>query len=172
MTAEPNQGRSAAARNVEEIARLEREVMGPMPLGQRIGLAVTNVAGTPGFALAHVLAVASWMGWNVLASEAWRFDPFPYGLLTMIVSMEGVLLAILVLTTQNRMSAQNERRNQLDLQVDLLSEQEMTMVLRMLSRISDHLGVPPDDRERGATRELMEQTNIYELMDELRRKFS
>ena len=76
-----------------------------------------------------------------------------------------------MLTTQNRMSAQTDRRDQLDLQVSLLAEQEMTMVLRILSKISDHLGVARDDEEHGRTRELMERTNIYELMDELRRKF-
>jgi uncharacterized membrane protein len=85
--------------------------------------------------------------------------------------MEGVVLAILVLITQNRMTAQTDRRDHLELQVNLLAEQEMTMVLRMLGRISDHLGVAPDDRERAEARELMEETNIYELMEELRRKF-
>ena len=171
MTEEGKRASSAAARNVEEIARLERDMMGPVPLGERIGLAVTNVAGTAACALAHLVAVLGWMAWNSFAPVNWRFDPYPYGLLTMIVSMEGVLLAILVLTAQNRMSAQTDRRDHLDLQVNLLAEQEMTMVLRMLSRIADHLGLPRDDRERGATRELMEHTNVYELMEELRRKF-
>ena len=91
--------------------------------------------------------------------------------MTMIVSMEGVILAVFVLITQNRMSRQSDRRDHLDLQVDLLAEQEMTMVLRMLSRISERLGVSADDREQNATRQLMEDTNIYQLMEELRRKF-
>ena len=106
-----------------------------------------------------------------LATQPLRFDPYPYGLMTMIVSMEGVILAVFVLITQNRMSRQSDRRDHLDLQVDLLAEQEMTMVLRMLSRISERLGVSADDREQNATRQLMEDTNIYQLMEELRRKF-
>lgn len=167
-TADPSQ--SAAARNVEEIAKLERQVMGQLPLGERISHAITNVIGSAQCAFVHLLAFGAWMSWNASAPAAWQFDPYPFGLLTMIVSMEGVLVAILVLSTQNRMTAQSDRRDHLDLQVDMLAEQEMTMVLRMLSRISTHLGVEPDDAELGATRELMERTNIFELMEELRRK--
>ena len=171
MPDEQRRRSSATARNVEEIARLERQMMGPMPLGERISLAVTNVAGTGACAFAHLVVVLAWIGWNVLLPTNWRFDPYPFGLLTMIVSMEGVLLAVLVLTAQNRMSAQTDRRDHLDLQVNLLAEQEMTMVLRLLSRISDHLGIAPDDdREKGAARELMEHTNVYQLMEELQRK--
>jgi uncharacterized membrane protein len=172
MSEQAKEGISAAARNVEEIARLEREMMGPVPFGERISLAVTSVAGTAACAFAHLIGLLTWVGWNNFAPSDLRFDPYPFGLLTMIVSMEGVLLAILVLTAQNRMSAQTDRRDHLDLQVNLLAEQEMTMVLRLLSHISDHLGISPDDGEKGATRELMEQTNVYELMEQLRRKLT
>ncbi len=162
---------SAVLRNVEEIARLERESARDASLGARISLAITNVAGTFASAIAHVLVFATWMCWNTVSPAAWQFDPYPFGLLTMIVSMEGVLLAVMVLITQNRMSRQTDRRDHLDLQVNLLAEQEMTMVLRMLSRIHDRLSIQSDDRERDETRRLMEHTNIYELMEELRRKF-
>lgn len=76
-----------------------------------------------------------------------------------------------MLVSQNRMSVQSDQRDRLNLQVDLLAEQEMTMVLRMLSRIGDKLGVHPTDREQHATQQLMEETNIYQLMEELRRKY-
>jgi Protein of unknown function (DUF1003) len=68
--------------------------------------------------------------WNALASPALRFDPYPYGLLTFIVSLEGVLIATFVLTKQNRMAAQSDQRDHLNLQVDLLAEQELTVILR------------------------------------------
>jgi uncharacterized membrane protein len=168
---QPTPQRNAALRNVEEIARLEREHDAAVALGARISLAITTVAGTFAFAVAHLAGFAAWMAWNSFGPNTWRFDPYPYGLLTMIVSMEGVILAVFVLITQNRMSRQSDRRDHLDLQIDLLAEQEMTMVLRMLSRISDRLGVAPDAPEREETRALMEQTNIFELMEELRRKF-
>lgn len=171
MTRKPSPSIAAAIRNVEEIARLEREQSAELPLGSRISLAVTNVVGTFTFALVHVITFGVWMGWNLVGPAGARFDPYPFGLLTMFVSMEGVILAVFVLITQNRMSEQSDRRDHLDLQVDLLAEQEMTMVLRMLSRISERLDVAADDHERDETRRMMEQTNIYELMEELRRKF-
>ena len=166
---QPNAG--PAARNVAEIAKLEQEEMRQLPLTERLSLAITRTAGTFAFAAVHTIALLAWCGWNVMGPEGLRFDPYPFGLLTMIVSMEGVFLATFVLIAQNRMSAQSDRRDHLDLQVNLLAEQEMTMVLRMLTRISDHLGVRANDKEETEARELMESTNVYQLMEELRRKF-
>ena len=165
----PNPG--PAARNVAEIAKLEAAEVKQMPLSARISLTITGFVGTLAFALGQTVALIAWCVWNVTGPSGMRFDPYPFGLLTMIVSMEGVILAIFVLIAQNRMSAQSDQRDHLDLQVNLLAEQEMTMVLRMLSRISDRLGVRPDDREETEARALMESTNVYELMEELRRKF-
>jgi uncharacterized membrane protein len=159
-----------AIRNVEEIAQLEREGLASIRWGERLGLAITNVAGTPECALLHLFTFALWTAWNTHGPASLRVDPYPFGLLTMIVSMEGVILAIFVLITQNRMSVQTDRRDHLALQVNLLAEQEMTMVLRMLDRISQRVGVSPDDREHDEARELMQQTNIYELMEALRRR--
>ncbi|HZB26545.1 MAG TPA: DUF1003 domain-containing protein [Vicinamibacterales bacterium] len=160
-----------AARNVEDIARLEREALKEVPAATRVIVSITNAIGTPASALLHAMAFAAWTAWNGLAPATGRFDPFPYPLLTMLVSMEGVVLAVLILTTQNRMSVQTERRDQLDLQVNLLAEQEMTMVLRLLHRIAEHIGVARDAAEHDQTRELMEHTNIYQLMETLEKKF-
>jgi uncharacterized membrane protein len=165
-----DQPQSAAARNVEEIARLEHASLGSMSRGERLSVALTNAAGTGTCALAHVVLLAGWVLWNTRAPEAWRIDPYPFGLLTMWVSMEGVLLAILVLITQNRMSRQTDRRDHLDLQIDLLAEQEMTAVLRALRRIEDRLGVQADTGERSHAEQLMEPTDLGKLIDEMDRK--
>jgi uncharacterized membrane protein len=166
---EPGTPTQAAIRNVDEIAQLEREFRASISRSERIGLRLTRAAGTIQCLLLHLLMFAAWATWNVVAPPALRFDPYPFGLMTMVVSLEGVILAILVLTTQNRLSVQTDRRDHLNLQVGLLAEQEMTMVLRMLDRISHRLGAF-DDREHEEARELMERTNIYELMEELRRR--
>ena len=160
-----------AARNVHEIANIEREASQVVPPGERISLAITNAAGTPLCAALHVLLFLAWTTFNRTAPESWQFDPYPFGLLTMIVSMEGVILAVFVLIAQNRMSAQTDRRDHRNLQVNLLAEQEMTMVLRMLDRIAQRLGTDAMEAERDEALKLMERTNLYELMEELRRKF-
>lgn len=161
---------TAAARNVAEIARLEREESQRSSRSERVSTAITSAVGTFTCAVLHVLLLVTWALWNTLGPEALRWDEYPFGLLTGLVSTEGVVLAILVLIAQNRMSRQSDRRDHLDLQVSLLAEQEMTMVLRLLSRISDHIGVSKDTGEANAARQLMEDTNIYQLMEELRRK--
>jgi uncharacterized membrane protein len=170
MSADNEKAASPAARNVEEIAALEREALKAASTGERLSVAVTNAVGTPVSALLHLIVFGAWMGWNGVAATHLRFDPFPFGLLTMAVSMEGVLLAVLILVTQNRMSTQTDRRDQLNLQVDLLAEQEMTMVLRLLHRISERLGMGHDAAEQDEARRLMERTNIYELMNTLEKK--
>ena len=61
-------------------------------------------------------------------------DPFPFNLLTTIVSLEAIFLTLFVLVSQNRMSREADKRAQLDLQVNLLAEKEATMILRNASR--------------------------------------
>ena len=160
------------ARNVAEIAKLEHADLGRLAFSEHVSLAITRTVGTFGFAVAQTIALLAWCAWNLFGPENRRFDPYPFGLLTMLVSMEGVFLATFVLIAQNRMSAQSDQRDHLDLQVNLLAEQEMTMVLRMLGRISDHLNVRRSDQDESEARELMESTNVYELMEQLRRKLS
>ena len=161
---------SPAARNVQEILDLEQQDERAIPLGERVSLAITNTLGSPACAFVQMAVFVGWIIWNVAGPARWRFDPYPFGLLTMFVSLEGVILATFVLITQNRMSEQTDRRDHLNLQVNLLAEQEMTMVLRMLDRISHRLAAGQDAAEHDEAKQLMEHTNIYELMEELRKR--
>jgi uncharacterized membrane protein len=81
-----------------------------------------------------------------------------------------VLIATFVLITQNRMAAQSDRRDHLNLQVDLLAEQEMTLMLRMLRRISERLNIQPETSEQERAEKLGEETNVYELMQALEKQ--
>lgn len=69
------------------------------------------------------------------------FDPFPFTLLTMAVSLEAIILAIIVLISQNRASVIDDLREELDLQVNVIAEQELTKVLELLVRIAKKNGV-------------------------------
>jgi uncharacterized membrane protein len=60
------------------------------------------------------------------------FDPFPFGLLTMIVSLEAIILAIVVLISQNRAAKIADLREEVDLRVDVITEQEITKILQLL----------------------------------------
>lgn len=158
------------AENVKTIVELEREGLREQHWSERLSGRISALAGSLTFVLIHILCFAGWALWNRFAPEAWRFDPYPYGLLTFIVSMEGVLIATFVLITQNRMNIQSDRRDRLNLQVDLLAEQEMTLMLRMLRRISDRLQIPTETDEAARAEKLAEETNVYELVRQFERK--
>jgi Protein of unknown function (DUF1003) len=76
------------------------------------------------------------------------FDPFPFGVLALVVSSESVFLIIFVLISQGRMARQSERRSHLDLQVGMLSEQELTTILQMLQKLCQHMGVNVDSSKQ------------------------
>jgi len=84
------------------------------------------------------------------------------------VSLEGVLIATFVLIAQNRMSRQTDERDHLNLQISMLAEQEMTLILKLLRRVSERLEIPPESAEESRAEKLAEETNVYELVQTLR----
>jgi uncharacterized membrane protein len=94
------------------------------------------------------------------------FDPYPFGLLGMLFSLEGVLLAGFVLMKQNRMSAEAEQRSHLDLQISLLSEQEITKMIGMLEQVSHRLGIGRETMDAEA-KEMAETTAVGGLARQL-----
>jgi uncharacterized membrane protein len=161
---------SPTAENIRMIADLERRAIRHQTTSERISDAISRLAGSLTFVGVHLVCFAAWAGWNAWARSEWRFDPYPYGLLTFFVSLEGVLLAVFVLIAQNRLSRQTDERDHLDLQINLLAEQEMTMMLRILRRISTKLDIPPESAEEARAETLAEETNVYELMQTLKRE--
>jgi uncharacterized membrane protein len=93
------------------------------------------------FAYVHIVWFGVWILINIGRFGLRVFDPFPYGLLTMIVSLEAIFLSTFVLISQNRISEENERRSDLDLHIGLLTEHELTRVLQMLDIIQEKMGI-------------------------------
>ena len=167
-TVESSPSSLPAGENIRTIADLERQSAREKPWDVRVSERISDFVGSLTFVGLHVAWFSAWATWNAWAPEALRFDPYPYGLLTFVVSLEGVLVATFVLITQNRMSRDAERRAHLNLQVDLLAEQELTMLLRIVRSIAERLDVevPQDDQRAEA---LMRETNAYELMEGVKR---
>jgi len=92
------------------------------------------------------------------------FDPYPFGLLTTIVSLEAIFLAIIVLISQNRETKIADLREEIDLQINTLSEQKITKIIKMVDKIHDHLGL---DREEDEELLLMKQNEDIEEIKEL-----
>ena len=97
------------------------------------------------------------------------FDPFPFGVLALVVSSESVFLTIFVLISQGRMARQSERRSHLDLQVGMLSEQELTTILQMLQKLCQHMGVNVDSSKQ-EVQSFAKTTDVHKLASELEDK--
>ena len=94
------------------------------------------------------------------------FDPYPFSLLGVIFAVESVILSSFILMRQNRMMRRGERRNHLNLQVDLLAEKEITKVLQMVRAICGHMGLQ-NIMADSEIRELSENTSIESLSQTL-----
>jgi uncharacterized membrane protein len=161
---------ATAHQNIETVARLEQRFLDERNRRERIGDAIAGFAGTMTFVLLQLAVFVVYAVLNSGAVPGIRpWDPYPYILLALLVSLEGVLLSTFVLMKQNRMSRRAEQRNHLDLQINLLAEKEITKMLQMQRRICDRLGIEEAQRD-AEIRELSEHTAVETLARELERK--
>ncbi|MGH7505450.1 MAG: DUF1003 domain-containing protein [Longimicrobiales bacterium] len=107
---------------------------------QRLADVLTRVASSAWFFTFHVLWFVVWIGWNMGVFGLVPFDPFPFGLLTTIVSLEAIFLSIFVLMAQSREASIAELREELTLQVNLRVEQEVTKTLQLVAGLYNRLG--------------------------------
>lgn len=97
-------------------------------------------------------------------SVGWQpFDRFPYTFLTMVVSLEAIFLSTFVLITQDRQSRQSDRREKVDLQVNMIAEREITKVLELIADIHSHLGL--DDSQDPDLNEMQEEIRVEQLAE-------
>jgi len=108
-------------------------------LWQRCCDVISAVAASPAFTIFHVVLFILWISWNWLLPERARFDPFPYGLLTVICSLEAIFLSIFVMVSQNRQSEKDRLRTDLDYQVNVKAQTEILSIARRLERIEASL---------------------------------
>ena len=159
-----------AQENIETVARLEQRFLEERSLVERVGDVIGTFAGSMAFVVLHVIVFTLWF----LINTRWipgipAFDPYPFILLSMCVSVEAVLLSTFVLMKQNRMAKRADRRNELNLQIDLLAEKEATKTLQLLQLICERLGIPDAGRDR-EIQALSKETAVEELAQELREK--
>ena len=123
-----------------------------------------------GFLAAQFILISSWALLNLGVIPGLKpFDPFPFGVLALVVAFESVFLTVFVLISQSRMSRQSERRSHLDLQVGMLSEQELTTILQMLQKLCQHMGVNVDSSKQ-EVQSFSNTTDVHKLASELQDK--
>jgi uncharacterized membrane protein len=156
--------------NIDAIAKLEHDALDRRTLTERVSDVITKLVGNVGFLVAQLLLVSGWCLVNVHVIPGLKaFDPFPFGVLALVVSSESVFLTIFVLISQSRMTRQSERRSHLDLQVGMLSEQELTTILQMLQKLCQHLGVNVDSSKQ-EVQSFSKTTDVHKLASELEDK--
>lgn len=153
----------SAQQNINTVVRLEEASLSGRTLADRVSDAIAKFVGSMSFVAIHVVWFGVWVGLN---AGLWRFDPYPFSLLCMLVSLEGVLLSTFVLIKQNRMSQRADQRSHLDLQVNLLAEKEITKVLQLQRLICRKLDIQEADVDREVA-ELSNVTAIDSLAHEL-----
>jgi uncharacterized membrane protein len=159
----------AVQKNIETILKLEKENLKSRSTAEHIATKVTTFAGSTVFILLHAAWFGGWILLNVGIVPGIRpFDPFPFSFLTLVVSLEAIFLTLLVLMSQNRMTKEADKRANIDLQINMLDEQETTMILRMVQKITRHLGLKEEINE--SLKELSEETDVNRVSQSLDEK--
>jgi uncharacterized membrane protein len=156
----------SAQANINAIVRLEERALEERSVVDHVSDVIANFVGSIPFVAIHVAWFGVWVGLN---AGIWRFDPYPFALLCMLVSLEGVLLSTFVLIKQNRMSQRADHRSHLDLQINLLAEKEVTKILQLQRLICRRLGIEEAEADREIA-ELSDVTAIENLAYELHEK--
>jgi uncharacterized membrane protein len=157
----------AMMHNIRTIINIRQNAIRERGLQGWIADAITGFAGRMVFVYIHIAWFGAWILLNSGRFGIPPFDPFPHGLLTMIVSLEAIFLSTFVLISQKRMSEDDQRRADLDLQMNLLGEHELTRVLMMLDRIEDKLGIENDSDSELA--ELEKEIKPEDVLAEIER---
>jgi uncharacterized membrane protein len=151
-------------RNVTVIRELEEAAKEERTRTDRFAEAIANFCGSMTFVWVHVVWFGIWILINVIPRLP-HIDPFPFTFLTLVVSLEAIFLSTFILISQNHDSKISERRNHLDLQINLLSEQENTQMLVMLRAIAEKVGanLSRDDQVEALSEETKPQRLVKQI---------
>jgi len=159
----------AVEENVEAIKAWDRALLLKRSAIERLSDRITLAAAGGASIIVHAVVFGAWITINTgLIPVIDTFDPFPFPLLTMAVSLEAIFLALFVLASQNRLAKQSDLRANLDLQIDLLVEREMTAVLQLLNDIAKHLDVDTNVTNDSIA-DLIKKTDVSRLAEEVDR---
>jgi uncharacterized membrane protein len=156
-------------RNIRKIIQIRQKASQDQSFQDRIANAMTSFSGSMAFFYVHILWFLLWFLLNTGHLGVQVFDPYPYGFLTMVVSLEAIFLATFVLISQNLLARGAERLTDLGLQTSLLTEHELTRVLQMLRTIQNKIGIANDESSNLADADLTMETKPEDVLAEIER---
>jgi uncharacterized membrane protein len=128
--------------HIETIAKHEQDFQANRSRGERIGDRIAAFSGSFPFVAIHIIFFLGWMAINTLSASSLRhFDPYPFPLLDTCVALEAILLASFILMRQSGLAKRADEREHLMLQILLLTEKEVSAVVRMNQQIAEHFGL-------------------------------
>ena len=162
---EPPQMAEVVHRNIRALTEVRRAEDQRRSLSDRLADAVTGFAGTMWCVYVHVAIFGAWAAINAgWVPGVKRFDP-TFVILATVASVEALFLTIFILTSQNRMQRMADRRADLDLQISLLTEHELTRVAQLLDGVARRLGapLPPEEEMRQVKQDIRPEAVVREL---------
>ena len=144
---DPDSLNSALRRNIEALRARRREDAQNRSLQDRLADRITSFTGSMWFVFLHLALYGFW----IMANLGWipgvpRWDE-TFVVLAMVASVEAIFLSTFVLISQNQMAAAADQRADLDLQISLLTEHEVTSLVRMVRQIAERVGVDVPEEE-------------------------
>lgn len=133
-------------KNVELIAAMDKASEDHRTFGERTADLIASCVGSWTFLIVQSILFLAWITINLIG---WlnRWDPYPFVLLNLVLSFQAAYATPILLMSQNRQGRLSERRNHLDLQINLLAEQEATEQMRLLRLLCQKCGVNFDSQE-------------------------
>ncbi len=137
--------------------------------GDRVAVFLANTFGSMWFLCASLTLFLLWITWNLnLITGLKAFDPYPFTMLTMIVALFSIILSISVLINQKREGKMNSIRQQIEFEVNIHAENEITKVLEMLHEIQKKMGINnTTDTELETMKETLDIQHLHEKLNEI-----
>ena len=124
--------------------------------------------GSIKFLIACITFFIVWICWNLNFIPGLKpFDTFPFPILEMVVSIFAIILSVSVLINQNRQSRIDKIKQQIDFEINVRAEEEITKLLNMVHEIHQKLGIKTEtDKELEAMKEMTDIQEIHKKIDE------
>jgi uncharacterized membrane protein len=149
-------------RNIDALVSRRRESAEDRQPHHRLADWISAAVGNIRFVLVQLALV---MGW-VVAHRGWDFDPDFIGLST-LAAVESIFLTAFVLISQNRMRALADERAELDVQMTLLAEHEITRLMGLVDAVAEKLNIPAEQEDRKEIEHLAEEVQPEQVLEEI-----
>ncbi|HYO10107.1 MAG TPA: DUF1003 domain-containing protein [Tepidisphaeraceae bacterium] len=157
---------SIVHRNIRALTEVRQREEQRKTFSERVADGITRFAGSMAFVYLHAGVFGGWLLVNTRSLPIVKpFDPFPFVMLAMIASVEAIFLSTFILISQNRMQKLADRRAELDLQIGLLTEHELTRAIALIDGVASRLGAarPPEQELQEIKQDIRPEKVVSEI---------